>query len=440
MKRSHRWTWMIGLFALVLLNPLAAKAADLPTAAPEKVGMSSQRLARIKPVMARYVEQNLIAGAAWLVARKGKVVHFESVGYREAETKSPLNTDAIFRIASMTKPITTTALMMLYEEGQFQLSDPVWKWIPEFRKVEVAVDRESGDPGDKPYKLVKAKRPITIHHLLTHTAGLSNEYVGKYTQDLYRAASKRQRPDETIADFVKRYAEIPLNYQPGEAWQYSRATCVVGRLVEIMSGMTLDEFFRKRIFEPLKMTDTHFYLPQAKLGRFTAAYKPGQEKKLEPIDPAGAESSFVKEPHVYFMGSGGLVSTTADYFRFCQMLLNRGQLDGARLLGRKTVEFMSQSHTGDLPIWLTGPGTGFGLGFGVKTQAAAENILVRESWQQGPVPGSTGTFSWGGAYCTIFFIDPKEELIGIMMTQVRPYNHLNIRNDFIGLAYQAIVD
>jgi CubicO group peptidase (beta-lactamase class C family) len=222
---------------------------------------------------------------------------------------------------------------------------------------------------------------------------------------------------------------MPLNFQPGEAWEYSAATNVVGRLVEVISGQTLDEFFRKRIFEPLKMNDTYFYLPEAKLSRFAAQYQPDEKKQIKLADAPTAQSRFVKPPHNYFAGAGGLVSTASDYMRFCQMTLNGGELDGVRLLGRKTVELMTANHIGDLPVWLTGPGYGFGLGFSV----------VKDIGQTG-LSGSPGNHGWGGAFCTYFWIDPVEEFIGIVMTQVRPYDHLNIRQEFQVLAYQAIVD
>jgi CubicO group peptidase (beta-lactamase class C family) len=258
---------------------------------------------------------------------------------------------------------------------------------------------------------------------------------------MYKEMEKTRKPEDDNEIYSKRYAELPLNYHPGEEWQYSGATTIVGRLVEVMSGMTLDEFFKKRIFQPLGMKDTHFYLPESKLDRFVVAYKPSTDKKnIEMIDPASSESRFVKPPHAFFRGSGGLVSTASDYFLFCQMMLNGGELNGARILGRKTVEFMTQNHIGDLVPWLTGEGSGFGLGFSVQMNLDHTNILTPSYWQQIPVIGSVGSYGWGGAYCTIFRIDPAEELIIIMMSQVRPYTHLNIRNNAFVLAYQAIID
>jgi CubicO group peptidase (beta-lactamase class C family) len=394
----------------------------------EDVGMSSERLGRIRVAMQRYVDRKEVPGVVTLVARRGHVVHFDAVGFRDAETQAPMRTDTIFRIASMTKPIASVALMMLYEEGYFLLSDPVSKFLPEFADMKVALPPPPGDQTGSPYNLVPAARPITIQHLLSHTAGLANTYRG-LTQPEYAKNYTRQNPNETVADVTKRLAKLPLNFHPGDQWEYGPATDVVGRLVEVISGMTLDEFFRKRIFEPLGMRDTHFYLPQSKLDRFVANYEPGPDKKIKLVEAPNAQSRYVKEPHVYFSGAGGLVSTAADYVRFHQMMLNGGELGGVRLLGRKTVELMTANHIGDLPVWLTGPGYGFGLGYSVVKDIGASRQ-----------PGSVGNYGWGGAFCTYFWVDPTEELIGIVMTQVRPYNHLNIRQEFQVLANQAIVD
>ena len=308
----------------------------LPMAKPESVGMSSARLERIGARMQWYIDQRLVPGTVTLVARKGKVVHFEARGQRWVEQNQQMTEDAIFRIASMTKPITSVALMMLFEEGKFQLNDPIAKWLPEFTNMQVAVPSE-GSPDGVPYRLVPADKPITIEHVLTHTAGFANSYRNAYTMPMHEKISAKQSPDETVGDYVKRLATLPLNYQPGTKWEYSRATCVVGRLVEVMSGMTLDEYFREKIFKPLGMNDTSFYLPKEKLGRLAANYKPdGPDNHIALAEAPDENSNFVKEPHVYFMGSGGLLSTVADYWRFHQMMLNGGELNGARILGRKT--------------------------------------------------------------------------------------------------------
>jgi CubicO group peptidase (beta-lactamase class C family) len=419
-------------------------STKLPMAKPESVGISTARLSRVRPAMQRYVDKKLVPGVVSLIARNGKVVYLDAVGKQSVENGTPMTPDTIFRIASMTKAITSVALMMLFEEGHFLLSDPVKNWIPEFANPMVALplpmnerQSESSNVSGVSIKLVPANRPITIRHLLTHTAGFG--YTPRaLSAEEWAKVSAKQKPEETIGDFVKRYAKVPLNHQPGEVWDYSRATCVVGHLVEIISGMTLDEFMRERIFKPLSMPDTHFYLPESKLDRFAACYTPGKDLKIKLVDGPDNNSRFVKKPHNYFMGSGGLVSTVSDYFRFYQMTLNGGVLDSARILSRKTIELMTTIHTGDMTVWLPGPWSGFGLGFGVVRNF--EHINTLTSLHQGPSPWSVGSYTWGGAYCTFPFADPKEKLVGVVMTQVGPYNHLNIRQDFINLACQAIID
>ena len=267
-------------------------AVDLPMAEPEEVGMSSERLSRIRPVFQRYVDRNLVPGVVSLIARNGKVVYLDAVGFRDVEASTPMTTDTIFRIASMTKPITSVAVMMLYEEGHFLLSSQIKKWIPEFSNPQAAVPIPQGEYSGLPWKTVPAARPITIMHLLTHTAGLSNPYRGMITNEFLEISKPRSR-DETVGDFVKRYATLPLNFHPGEAWEYSRATCVLGHLVEIISGITLAEFFRERIFEPLGMQDTSFFLPIEKLDRFAAAYSPDQDGQIQLADAPTAKSVFV---------------------------------------------------------------------------------------------------------------------------------------------------
>ena len=340
--------------------------AGVPTAEPETVGMSSERLERLDRVMQGYVDRGEVAGVVTLVARRGKVVHFSAAGRRDVEQQRAMSHDTIFRMASMTKPIASVALMMLYEEGHFQLRDPISRWLPEFSDMQVAQPSPEQERIAGRYKLVPAARPITVQHVLTHTAGLANTYRGLTQTDFQAMTAERKRTD-TVGDMVKRLARLPLNFHPGDRWEYGRATDVVGRLVEVMSGQTLDAFLRERIFEPLDMPDTHFYLPQSKLGRFAALYGPGDDGRIVLTEAPTADSRFVREPHVYFSGAGGLVSTARDYFRFHQMMLNGGELDGVRLLGRKTIELMTANHTGDYGIWLAGPGYGFGLGYAVVT-------------------------------------------------------------------------
>ncbi|MBJ83650.1 MAG: serine hydrolase [Acidimicrobiaceae bacterium] len=350
------------------------------------------------------------------------------MGERDAETGSPMTHDSIFRIASMTKPIASVALMMMYEEGHFQLRDPISKWLPEFADRRVAIPSPPQERVTGRYKTIPAEGSITVQQILTHTAGLANSYRG-ITQPEFLEMSAKTRPGDTVGDMLKRLATLPLNFQPGEHWEYGRATDIVGRLVEVMSGQTLDEFFKTRIFEPLDMTDTHFYLPESKVARFTALYRPDANGKIVQSEAPTADSRYVAEPHTYFSGAGGLVSTARDYFRFQQMMLNGGELDGTRLLSRKTVEMMTANHTGDKGIWLAGPGYGFGLGYAIVTDL-------------GPAatPRSEGSYYWSGAFGTIFWVDPKEELIGIVLQQLRPYTHLNVRPDMASMTYQAIID
>lgn len=406
-----------------LTDKALAKDIDLPTAKPEAVGMSSERLARIAPIMQTYIDNKRVPGVIAAVVRKGKVVHFSMQGSMDVEAGKAMRADAMFRIASMTKPITSIALMMLWEEGRFQLQDPVSKYLPEFENPKVSTTRDaSGKTGD----LVDAVRPMTIRDTLTHTAGLANNYVGNtaYYQEVMKPVD-----GENLEAHIKRLATLPLNYQPGTAWEYSGATDVVGRLIEVISGQSLDVYFRERIFKPLRMPDTHFYLNESHAPRLTAQYKPGQDQTIELDDGAGTSSRWISGSKTLFRGAGGLVSTTSDYLRFQQMMLNGGELNGTRLLAPSTVRLIADNHTGDLPLWLAGPGTGFGLGYAV--------ILDRGA---AATPLSEGSFYWGGAFCTLSWIDPAEELIGILMTQVRPYTHINIRQDFQVLVHQAILE
>lgn len=393
----------------------------IPMTKAERVGMSTPRLERIAPAMQKYIDEGLVPGTVTMVARKGKVVHFEAQGFMDAEGKVPMRKDALFRIASMTKPIASVALMMLWEEGKFQLSDPVSKFIPSFADQKVSSTSDaSGQTGE----LVAVKRPASIRDMLTHTAGLANSYRGNTG---YFGEHAGVTPEDTHASYIDRLASFPLNYQPGEEWQYSHATDVVGRLVEVMSGMTLDEYVQEKIFKPLDMRDTHFWLDDTNGGRLMPQYTPGEDLTIELQDPGTEESRWISGPKNVPRGAGGLVSTARDYMRFQQAMINGGELDGVRLLAPSTVSLMMENHTGDLPLWLPGPGMGFGLGWAVVTDRG-----------EAATPLSEGSAYWGGAYCTISWIDRDEELVGILMTQVRPYNHLNIRQDFQVLSHQAI--
>ena len=399
----------------------AIHARELPTARPESVGMSSARLERIETAMQRYIDADLTPGVITAIVKDGKLVHFKVQGEMDVEAGKPMRPDAIFRIASMTKPITSVALMMLWEEGRFQLRDPVAKFIPAFGKVRVST---TADASGKTGELVPPDRPMQIRDLLTHTSGLANAYIGnvKAYREVTTGASDN-------AELIARLASMPLNYHPGEAWQYSAATDVVGHLVEIISGQNLDTFFRQRIFDPLDMPDTHFYLDAKQADRLTAQYTPGADKTITLQDPGSVESRWITSPGTLFRGAGGLVSTVRDYLRFQQMVANGGELFGTRILAPSTVSLMLDNHTGDLDLWLAGPGIGFGLGYGVVVDRG-----------EAATPLSEGAGYWGGAYCTISWVDPTQNLVGVLMTQVRPYTHINIRQDFQVLTYQAIIE
>lgn len=411
-------------FAALLLIGCAAIAATLPKSAPEEVGLSSARLKRVNALVQRYIDRGEIAGAVSLVARKGRIAYFESQGVADLESKQPMKTDTIFRMASMTKPVTSLAVMMLQEEGLFLLDDPVSKFLPEFKNPKVAIANAPNERHEGGYRLVPADRPITIRHLLTHTAGLASG-TGGPTVDALKKLSAARKPEDLLENYIRQLAELPLNFQPGTAWEYGPATDVLGRLVEVVSGQPLDQFFRARIFDPLAMKDTWFYLPSNLTPRLATAYvKQGAGlQKLTALVQANPNGKFLS-------GAGGLAGTAEDYFRFCQMLLNGGQLDGTRLVSRKTIESMTANHIGKLPLWQdTYRGYGFGLGF-----------RVREDVGESATLGSVGEYGWGGAYGTYFWIDPKEQLIGILMIQLMPYAHLNIRPEFQNAVTQAIVD
>lgn len=395
---------------------------------PGDVGLSASRLDRIVDVMARHVEEKRIPGAVTLVARRGEIVHHEAVGYRFVEEEEPMDTEVVFRIASMAKPITCAAAMILWEEGRFRLSDPIRQYLPEFEDMDVAVHPDDDERLGAPYKRVPAETPVTVRHLMTHTAGLPNPYRGP-TRHEYLEAARFHEDEETVADFVRRLAELPLNFEPGERWEYSRANDVVGRLVEVLTGGTLGDFLRQRLFGPLDMEDTHYYLPESKLDRFAAQYEPDENGEISLVDAPDPDSYFVAEPHTYEPGSGGLLSTSRDYYRFQRMMLNGGRLDDTRLLSPRTVRLMTANHTGDRPIWLRGPGYGYGLGYGVKTELGASGT-----------PSAEGSFGWGGRFCTYSWVDPDDDLIGVVLTQLRPNDHLPLSEEFQTLTYAAVID
>lgn len=417
MKNNFRVLLLLSL--IYFYFPLSVTGQGLPVAKPEEEGLSSERLERIKPVMQRYIDQNKLSGLITVIARHGKVVHFEKYG--QMDTNKPMQFDAIFRIASMTKPITSVAIMMLYEEGYFQLTDPLSKFIPDFENVKVfsGVD-ENG------IKLVNQENPITIQNLLTHTSGLTYGEKNTPVDSMYNKASLFEG---TLEEMIKKLVKLPLLYQPGTKFNYSVSTDVLGYLVEVISGKPFNEFLEEKIFRPLNMKDTDFYVPENKINRFASLYAREENGGIKIIDKP--KTSVKSKPTKFFGGGGGLVSTASDYMRFAQMLLNKGELDGKRLLGPKTVEFMTRNHISEelFPIHSTMGGVGWGLGFAVVLNAPKYGLL-----------GSDGEYYWGGANNTFFWIDPKEDIILLLMTQFSPYSYYPINREFKVLVYQAIVD
>ncbi len=407
---------------LVWLLAASVVAEELPVAAPQEVGLASEVLDRIDPAMQSYVDAGKLAGITTLVARHGKIVHFKSCGMRDIAAKRPMKPDTIVRIYSMTKPVTSVAIMMLHEEGRFRLDDPVAQYLPAFEGIKVA-----SDPEDLDKPLLDCKRPMTVRDLLRHTSGLTYGLFGNTAVDLrYRELDMLDR-DATLEQFVDKLGSVPLLFQPGGRWHYSVSVDVVGRLVEVLSGEVLDEFLAQRIFKPLDMKDTGFYVPAEKLDRFAANYGTA-DGSLSLID--SPETSAYRYKPKFFSGGGGLVSTARDYMRFCQMLLSGGQLDGIRILKPKTVQRMTSNHLPDeiMPIgfgMLERPGVGFGLGFAVRVAATS-----------GEPPQAVGEYRWGGAASTNFWIVPKLDLIGIALTQHMPLAN-RYDNDFRRIVYQA---
>ena len=398
---------------LVLGFVQTSLAEGLPLDKPENVGVSSARLQRLSAAMQRYIDGNMLAGTVSLISRNGKVIHFESQGWKNKETGEEMGDDSIFVIMSMTKPIVTMALMMLYEEGRFLLTDPITNWIPELEGKQVIVNDQGGS-----YRMT-AKRPITFRHVLSHTSGLdpSRDALSETELALLPRAA-------TLEATLLQRAPLPLNFHPGDDWQYGSSTDYVALLVERISGEPLVDFLQQRILDPLQMHDTFYIVPQDKVHRVAAVYKPTGENQTIELARAPEYSETT-----YFGGVAGLSSTTTDYWRFSQMLLNGGALDGVRLLSPKTINLMISNHSGDNDVYIRGPGYTFGLGFGIVNDAGK----ARD-------PLTPGTFTWGGAWGTIFWIDPVENMIGIMMTQITSYSHLSVRQELGVTAMQAIID
>ena len=410
------------------------------TAHPEVVGFSATRLRRIDQAMARWIDGGLLAGAITLVARHGRVAHLQAYGMAEIETNRPMQRDTIVRVYSMSKPITAVAALILYEEGLYQLDDPVAAYLPAFKDTPVSLRAETG------WELVSQANPMTIRHLFTHTSGLMypSEEDTPAARAYCEAFTAHHDADLNLDEFAQVLASLPLAFQPGSGWQYGFSIDVLGCLIEVLSGMPFDVFLKERLFGPLGMVDTDFWVPPEKAGRLAAVYGPAEEDPdlerkprhvrqpgLRVLEPA-ADSPYLK-PRQFKSGGGGLVSTIDDYYRFAQMLLSGGALEGQRILGRKTVALMASNHlpASLIPFnnWATCAGCGFGLGVRVLLDVARSGRL-----------GSEGLFGWDGAASTYFWVDPKEDLTAIILPQFMPCAGFRVAQDFKVAVYQALVD
>ncbi len=422
----------LSMIAVLLLSaslPQPITAQTLPKAKPEEVGLSTERLQRINEVIQRYIDSKQISGAVTLVARKGRIAHYEAHGQMDIEAKKPIRKDALFRMASSTKPVASVAIMMLLEEGKVRLSDPVSKFIPEFKNPKVAVLKSAmpppATPGQTPLApdiyTIPATREITVRDLLTHTSGLGSG--GSAAGEMAKVMQAR-KPTDTLSDFVPQLGAVPLDFQPGTQFRYSglAGIDVLSRIVEIASGLTFDQFLQQRVFDPLGMKDTFFALPEDRQPRLMTLYR-------------RAGNNLEKHPNqemlmnrTYFSGAAGLVSTAEDYFHFAQMLANGGQLNGKRLLSPRTVELMSSNHTGEMFPGQLGRPPGMGFGFAVEVVVDAIKADSRRS---------VGSFGWDGAFGTHFWIDPKEKIVAVLMIQTA---NRGLHRDFENAVMQAIVE
>ena len=423
--------WLLVILLTFFLGPetaFVARAQPATPAQPEDVGLSAERLERLSDVMEAYVEEGKLPGTVVLVARRGKVAYLEAFGQRDREADAPLREDAIFRIASQTKALVSVGVMMLQEQGKLLISDPVGAYLPEFGETTVAVPEGDG------YEVVAADRPITIRDLLTHTAGIS--YGSGVAQERWEEAGITgwyfANREEPVGATVNRMAALPFDAQPGERWVYGYATDILGALIERVSGETLADFLQSHLLTPLGMQDTHFYLPESKSDRLAVVYSVAEAGGLKRSpDPGGmvGQGAYVEGPRTSYSGGAGLLSTATDYARFLQMLLGGGALDRTRILSPKSVELMTTNHIGDLSPDFFGDGLGFGLGFYVVEDVGARGV-----------PGSVGEFGWGGAYHSVFWVDPEEELVVVYLTQVIPSTGLDDHGKLRALVYQALVE
>lgn len=422
-------------FAWIPLNSVFVQAEELPAAKPEDTGMAPDRILRLDSFINKYVQENQIAGAVSLIVRQSSIIHLKAYGMQDKEQNIPMKTDTLFRIASMSKPITSAAAMTLFEEGKFLLEDPVSKFIPEFKEMKILVPKANG------YDLVPASKPITIRQIMTHTSGITYEFMGRpYLKDMYKEAkiSNGLYPTEgTIGDMVKHLAKLPLYFQPGEKMEYGQNTDVLGYLIEVLSGMPLNKFIEERLFKPLDMTDTSFFISDEKKSRLASVYEPDGKGGIQKFPEKIVNKENVTyssiypytSPKTYFSGGGGLISTARDYSRFLQMILNGGTLEENQILSRKTVELMQQNLIGNLEPSFQGGGFGFGLGFAIHMDQGVSGKII-----------TPGTLGWGGFFSTTFFVDPDEDIIAILLTQKYPGGGMDLLEKFPVLVYQAIKD
>ena len=432
MRSRIRLTALAVVFALLLV-PQTGAAQGLVRVEPEEVGMSSERLDRLSLALETMVDEGRLAGAVTIVVRRGKIAYREGIGWRDVEAEAPMPSDGIFRIASQTKALASVGVMLLQEEGKLLITDPVGKYLPAFAETTVAEPNDEGG-----YDVVPARRPVTIRDLLTHTAGISYGMgllgargpVADAWEEAGITGWYFADRDETVGDTMARLAELPMDAHPGEQWIYGYNTDILGAMIEKISGQTLGEFLTERLFEPLGMNDTHFFLPDGKLGRLATVYSSvGDGSSFEKAPDPGhmvGQGHYVNGPRKAFSAGAGLLSTATDYATFLQMMLNGGELDGTRILSRKTVESMLSDHLGGIPFR---PGQGFGLGFSITHDPAAAGL-----------PGSAGEFGWGGAYHSTYWADPKEEMVVVYLTQIIPAIGLDDQQKVRSLVYQAIVD
>jgi CubicO group peptidase (beta-lactamase class C family) len=416
------------LSVILLINFLFAAfvpAQELPRARPEEVGMSSKRLEVLTAMLDGYAKDGRLAGGVAMVVRRGKVAYFHAFGQRDREANAPMMDDTIFRIASQTKALTSTCVMILQEEGKLLIADPVSKYLPEFASTTVAVPKDGGG-----YDVVKAKRPITIRDLLTQTAGIS--YGGGPAKDKWEAAGITgwyfANRDEPIAATVSRIAALPMDAQPGEKWVYGYSTDILGAVIEKASGQAFDRFLAEHILDPLAMRDTSFYLPPAKAGRLSVVYSANGDKIERAPDPGlgVGQGNYVNGPRKSFSGGAGILSTASDYGRFLQMLANGGTLGGKRILSRHSVELMTSDQMRNIPYR---DGQGFGLGFSITKDVGAAGV-----------PSSVGEFGWGGAYHSVYWVDPKEQLVVVYFTQLIPAGTVDDQGKLRAIIYSSILD